>query len=154
MELLTEKDFSEITVSEISKKAGINRSTFYANFIDIDDLSRNIKEKLLEDFRKVYENEIKSKKNSNDFLKLFYHIKENQIIYNTYFKLGTPFTEKEIHYDYNLAEKYFGGKNIDYHIEFFRNGINAVIRKWLESGCKESPEEIENIIKTEYQQRQ
>ena len=57
MELLTEKDFSEITVSEISKKAGINRSTFYANFIDIDDLSRNIKEKLLEDFRKIYENE-------------------------------------------------------------------------------------------------
>ena len=80
MELLMEKSLSEITVSEISQKSEINRSTFYANFLDIDDLSQNIKEHLLKEFQKIYETEIKSRKNSNDFLKLFYHIKENQTI--------------------------------------------------------------------------
>ena len=48
----------------------------------------------------------------NDFLKLFYHIKENQTIYNAYFKLGASFTEKEVHYDYTLAEKYFDNKKV------------------------------------------
>ena len=153
MELLIEKSPSEITVSEISQKAEINRSTFYANFLDIDDLSQNIKEHLLKEFQKIYETEIKSRKNSNDFLKLFYHIKENQTIYNAYFKLGASFTEKEVHYDYTLAEKYFDNKYIDYHIEFFYKGLNAILIKWLNGGCKESPEEIESIIKTEYQGR-
>jgi hypothetical protein len=119
----------------------------------MDDLSRNIKEHLLEEFQKIYETEIKSRKNSNDFLKLFYHIKENQLIYNAYFKLGASFKEKEVHYDYFLAEKYFNNKHIDYHIEFFYSGLNAILKKWLEGGCKESPEEIENIIKSEYQGR-
>ena len=105
------------------------------------------------DKQKIYEAEIKSRKNSNDFLKLFYHIKENQIIYNAYFKLGASFTEKEVHYDYTLAEKYFDNKYIDYHIEFFYKGLNAILIKWLNGGCKESPEEIESIIKTEYQGR-
>ena len=50
MELLMEKSPSEITVSEISQKAEINRSTFYANFLDTDDLSQNIKEHLLKEF--------------------------------------------------------------------------------------------------------
>ena len=52
-------------------------------------------------------------------------------------------------YDIGEAKKYFNNEFIDYHIEFFYNGLNAVIKKWLEGDCKESPEEIENIIKTE-----
>ncbi|MBQ6836792.1 MAG: TetR family transcriptional regulator C-terminal domain-containing protein, partial [Clostridia bacterium] len=40
--------------------------------------------------------------------------------------------------------------HIDYHIEFFQAGFNAIVKKWLESGCKESPEEMENILKSEY----
>ena len=128
---------------------------FLANLVfQRKDIQNNISTKLQNfDQQKIYEAEIKSRKNSNDFLKLFYHIKENQTIYNAYFKLGASFTEKEVHYDYTLAEKYFDNKYIDYHIEFFYKGLNAILIKWLNSGCKESPEEIENIIKTEYQGR-
>ena len=43
--------------------------------------------------------------------------------------------------------------NIDYHIEFFKAGLNAIILKWLNNGCIESPEEINEIIKTEYKQK-
>ena len=35
-------------------------------------------------------------------------------------------------------------------IEFFKSGFNAIIKKWLSNGCKETPEEMENILKSEY----
>ena len=41
-------------------------------------------------------------------------------------------------------------KLIEYHLEFFKAGISAVIKKWLYNGCVESPEEITNVIITEY----
>ena len=89
----------------------------------------------------------------SDFIKLFYHIKDNKALYKAYFKFGEGFTVNDMRYDIGEAKKYFNNEFIDYHIEFFYNGLNAVIKKWLEGDCKESPEEIENIIKTEYQGR-
>lgn len=37
--------------------------------------------------------------------------------------------------------------------EFFRAGITAVIKKWLNNGCQESPENIMEIIDSEYKNR-
>ena len=56
-------------------------------------------------------------------------------------------------YDKKRAETEFNNKNIKYHIEFFRNGINAIIKMWLEGGCEESPEEMAEVIKLEYKGR-
>ena len=47
----------------------------------------------------------------------------------------------------------FDGRYIDYHMEFFKSGITAVIKKWLNSGCRETPEEMAEIIRTEYRGR-
>ncbi|MBR3611147.1 MAG: TetR/AcrR family transcriptional regulator [Oscillospiraceae bacterium] len=150
LELLQENKREEITVREIAKRAGINRSTFYANYTDISELEEKIKERLLSEFRAIYKEEVRKRSGSNDFLKLFYHIKDNQMLYRAYFRLGSGFSAEDIRYDPVQAEKYFKNKYIDYHIEFFYNGLNAVIKKWLEKGCAETPEEIEFIIKSEY----
>lgn len=53
-----------------------------------------------------------------------------------------------------MAEKYYNNQYIDYHIEFFRAGLNAVIQKWLDNNCKESPEEIATIITSEYKNKE
>lgn len=80
-------------------------------------------------------------------------IKENQLFYKTYFKLGFDNNFKIIKYDTNLSKEYFDDKFIDYHIEFFKNGLNAIIKLWLKNDCKESPEEINSIILSEYMHR-
>lgn len=36
--LLNDKDYDYITIKEICKKAGVNRSTFYLHYENIDDL--------------------------------------------------------------------------------------------------------------------
>jgi len=85
---------------------------------------------------------------------MFKHIKENQIFYKTYFKLETetyPAPVKQ--FNVELAEKYYDNKNIEYHIEFFRAGLNAIIKKWLNNNCKEDPEEIAEIIISEYKNK-
>lgn len=46
LELLQPREIKEITVSDIIKLTGLNRSTFYANYIDIFDLADKTRENL------------------------------------------------------------------------------------------------------------
>lgn len=153
LELLQTKELHEITVSDICKSCELNRSTFYANYIDIFDLANKVGEHLEEEVALLYEEERTQNFNSNDYLKLFRHIRDNQLFYRTIFKLGYDNRVKVKYFDVHLAEQHFGNKHIDYHIEFFMSGFNAIVKKWLAGGCKETPEEMEEIIRSEYRGR-
>ena len=88
VELIQTKEINEITVSDICKKANLNRTTFYSNYIDIYDLADSVRDNLLSSVLSLYPEEVKEKKHSYDFLKLFKYIKENQLFFKTYFKLN------------------------------------------------------------------
>ena len=148
--LLQTKEITEISVTDICKLAKINRSTFYVNYLDIYDLADKIGQDLEQDVFSLYQEERDTNHNSNNFLKLFKHIKDNQIFYQTYFKLKMDQNLITQEYDYQLLKELYDDKHIDYHMEFFKAGLNAIIKKWLSNGCKESPEEIESILKSEY----
>lgn len=150
---LQTKEINEISVTDICKEAKLNRSTFYANYLDVYDLAEKIVQKIENDVFMLYQEERETKNNTNDFLKLFRHIKENQIFYKTYFKLNRDKHFIIQQYDTNLSKLMYEDKFIDYHIEFFMAGLNAIIKKWLNNDCKESPEEIDHILKSEYQSK-
>ena len=152
IELLQTREIKEITVSDIIKNTELNRSTFYANYIDIFDLADKT--------RVILENEFSNLFADYDYfddrsgaLKMFTHIKENQLFYKTYFKLC--YNDKHLIsiYDTRRAEQEHIDSNIKYHIEFFRNGLNAIIKLWLAGGCKESAEEMAEVLKQEYRGR-
>lgn len=153
VELLQTKAFHEISVSDICKKAGVNRTTFYANYTDIYDLADAIRDRLENAVSQLYESEIAQGFNSNDYLKLFDHIRDNQIFYQTYFKLGYDNNYKIFAYDPALAQQHFQNKFVEYHIDFFKSGLTQIIKRWLQNGCKESPEDLFEILKSEYQGR-
>ncbi len=152
MQLIQTKEINEITVTDLVKNAKINRSTFYVNYLDIYDLAKQLKDRMFQDILELYQEEAIKQKHSYDYLKLFKHIKDNQIYYKTMFKLNFDFMNYyDNHLEYDDAIKYYGTtKNIDYHIEFFKAGISAIIKKWLLNGCIESPEEMIKIINSEY----
>ena len=154
IELLRNNSLENITVSELCKIAKINRSTFYSNYDDIYALADSIRTGLETQLDEVYQDEILNGYNSNDFEKLFRNIKDNKIFYNTYFKLGFDNNYKIVKFDHKLAEQHFGNKYIEYHCEFFRAAITSIIKMWLKNGCKESPEEMADIIRQEYRGRQ
>ena len=88
------------------KAAEINRSTFYANFVDIYALADQVKAHLEDEVNQLYALEVEQKFNSNA-----------------------------------------------YHITFFKSGLNAIIKRWLNGGCRETPEEMDEIIRSEYHSR-
>lgn len=146
--MLQKKEINQISVTDICKDTGLNRSTFYANYIDIYDLADKMREKLEKDFEAQF-----SENTARDAKTMFRHIYENQLFYKTYFKLGYDEKHQSYIYDTTRAERDFKGKHIKYHIEFFKNGLNSIIKMWLNDGCKETPEEMAEILESEYRGR-
>ena len=54
IQLLQDREIKDITVSDIIKETGLNRSTFYANYIDIFDLADKTRVKLEEQFGALF----------------------------------------------------------------------------------------------------
>ena len=152
IEMIQTKELSQISVTDICKLADLNRATFYANYMDVYDLADKVLKALQDDVQELYSDEIANCYNSNDYLKLLKHISENQLFYKTCFKLGIG-EAPIVQYDAQKANEYFPGEDILYHIEFFRGGFNRIVKMWLDSGCDKEPEEIADIIKSEYQGR-
>lgn len=152
LEEIKSKELARIKVSDICKKADVNRSTFYASYTDVYDLADRILSHLEADVNKLFDDGIDFNFSEESFLRLFCHIKENQDLYNTYFKLGFESENLRL-FDMHKIEDEHYRENIEYHIVFFKNGFNAVVRHWLKGGCKESPEQMCDILLYEYRGR-
>ena len=150
--LLQTRELKDITVSDLIKTTGLNRSTFYANYMDIFDLADKLRKQLEEEFSSLFADYDYFNEHSGAE-KMFAHIRDNQIFYKTYFKLCYEDQHLISVYDPRRAEKEHIDSNIKYHIEFFRNGLNAIIKLWLAGGCKESPREMAEVLKAEYRGR-
>ena len=82
VELLQTREVKDITVSDLIKLTGLNRSTFYANYLDIFDLADKVREELERDFSNLFADYDYFNERSGA-LKMFQHIKENQLFYKT-----------------------------------------------------------------------
>ena len=153
MELIEQKDFHHITISDICQNAQVNRSTFYSNYLDIFDLADQIFAQLNNELSAKFQSDSSVIDITDNTEAFFAFAKENSRIFKTFFALGYDSKIKVDYYNTQLAQKYFGNKHIDYHIEFFRCGFSAILKKWLFGGCKESPAEMAEIIKSEYKGR-
>ena len=71
IELLQTREVSEISISDICKRARLNRTTFYSNYTDIYGLADTIRNNLENNLAELYRDEITRGFNSNNYLKLF-----------------------------------------------------------------------------------
>ncbi len=152
IELLQTREITKITVSDICKITGYNRSTFYANYMDIYDLADTLRKKLESELNTLYEEDTFNNIRT-DYLKLFQHVQDNQIFYNTYFKLGYDSTHTVDLGLLTQENKIFPEEHMQYHIHFHKAGLNAILKMWLSTGCKELPETMVKIIQDEYTNR-
>ena len=149
LEQLQTRELSKIKVSDICKAAQINRSTFYANFLDVYDLADKIYIRLEGEVLRLLENQVWDQ----DFLRLFDHIQEHQNLYRFYFKLGYDNRCELKLYDFCMQEYDVSMQFVDYHIAFFKNGFNAILKLWLDGGCRETPQQMKDILTREYRGR-
>jgi AcrR family transcriptional regulator len=54
VELIQEKEFQKITVTDVVKQADINRGTFYVYYRDVYDLLEKVENEMIEEFRLIH----------------------------------------------------------------------------------------------------
>ena len=152
MSFLQKKELSQITVAEICKAAGLNRGTFYSHYADIYDLAEQMCRELEQEVFQLLVLQTGWQQSREDFRKLFCHIRDNQNLYRFYFKLGQDRTELNW-YDIADLTALPNHQGLEYHITFFRSGFNAIVKLWLQRGCRETPEQMCRILLAEYSGR-
>ena len=158
-ELLSIKDFNQITVGEIIERADIGRATFYAHFETKDFLLKELCEELFCHLFDSMSNEKHGHRHIFDcdapdsvFLHLFQHLQKNDnnilgllsgsnnVLFLRYFKDNLR----------QLVENQLGtfdkGKSAQLPESFRVNHIVSsfveTARWWVDNGMKESPEKI------------
>ncbi len=155
---LQERPLNKITVTEICTSLSVNRSTFYEHFTDIYDLMEQTETEFSKEGAACFADGLKHSR-KDAFINFFRYVKEQRTFYAVYLGQG-----KTIHFSdkllgegmekrrKNMAALRWGNMpaHEPYHMEFFRAGMNAVIRHWVEGGCTESPAELYDILIEEY----
>ena len=150
------RPLNRITVREVCEKAGINRSTFYAHFLDIYDVVEKAE-------REMSERLVLTALDAADetpsvpriFERVFAFIGENREFYRIYFdEIGQngiigvawdvvnertrPVDHRSLGFRSQAEMEYMG--------VLFLNGISAVIRLWIKNGCRETPQEMTEYL--------
>ncbi len=153
IEALQTKEIAQITVAAICAAAKINRSTFYANYADVYALADAVRERLEGEVAALYVDSDAGKYYVDNWVRLFTHMKENPLFYLTYFKLGYDQEHFVDLQTLHAAYPVFPQQDMEYHIAFFRAGFNAMVKKWLLGGCRETPQQLASILASEYTAR-
>ncbi len=168
LSLLSYKEYEYLTIKEICHKAGVNRSTFYLHYDNINDLLEETIEYISNKFYDSFNNEsldinkIKLSNNKEEGLLLtdkylipyLEFVKENKIIFKLNFKYPNLFkSDSYLKYLYKtyfkeLMDYYKVEEKIQpYVISYYLKGITSIIEIWINNDCKEEINEIIKIIK-------
>ncbi len=163
--LLEKKEYSFITIKEICQKAGVNRSTFYLHYETMNDLLSETIEYLGKKILKKFNNKaldkqaIKNSKLEDLFLvtpeyllPYLEFLRENKAIYKIAYSQPNVLKEQYIvnHLFKNIFEpildRFLVPKEEQrYMMNFYLNGMSAVMIQWIKNDCKE---EIQTILNT------
>lgn len=166
--LLDEKDYEYITIKDICRNAGVNRSTFYLHYENINDLVGETCDNLLKRFlsyfpsrsgQVVFEDIDSGDKEKLVFLTPEYlipflsFIKDNRKLFAIVLNQTTVFRHNETYRD---LFKYIidpicavfdvAAEERQYYVHFFIEGIIGIVKEWLKTDCRETPQDIATVI--------
>lgn len=153
LELLSDKSLTKITVTEICRKAGINRATFYKHFLDVQDLFDKMEARLFDQIRQMFDDRASNMESM--LLKMMnYTLQEG----NRFFILGSDHGDPnlmaktfQVCYEmaYPILERNFPQmderkREMLYH--FVSQGSGGILTCWIRGGMQETPQEIIDLI--------
>lgn len=153
VQLLREKGYSAITVSDIIERADIGRSTFYSHYRDKDDLFVSELDRVIE----VLGSRVPEQEEVPFFpsLGLFHHVGEEYELYKAL--LWTPGIDLLVkHLQTSLSHRIEEGlqkSESDFNIplpilaSFIAGSFLTLLKWWLENKMVYSPEEMDGMFK-------
>ncbi len=152
LELMAEKPYMEITVTDIIKKAEVARVSYYRNYNSIDEILEEIVEDKVEDFHMRVKPLIAYGSNRDKWTVFLRTILESKLSMrdrlnmtkeaNKQFifdKMDTKIQEKFLELGHEAAKE-------KYKLSAKMGIIHSVSNIWLKTGAKESPDEMVEII--------
>lgn len=164
--LLQKKDYESITVKEVCEKAGVNRSTFYLHYENMDDLLGESYELICNRFFEqckpsdVSREQAESIAKNDGFLitpeylvPYLNFVKQNRKVYalimNNASLFGADKTFKKMYGDIfsPVLEKYGVPRNRrQYVFAYYMRGTLAIIETWVKEDCLLGTDEVVSII--------
>lgn len=155
LELMKEHPVSKVTVTDICKKANINRNTFYTHYANQFELLSKIEDELYEEIRQVVGRTLNLETSGKLSYEICKYIKANSNICEVLFSENGDKELLErilyISHDASIEKwkkevKHIDQKLFDKWYTFTSYGSIAIIEKWVNSGMKESPSKIAAFI--------
>ena len=151
MKLMGEKNYMDITVTDVVNEAGVARASFYRNFDSISDvidaIANEVSEEMIDEVFPILSST--DERAWREFLfHHFYHfskIKKNikNIDSTNMSVIFTRMSEQIQNKEMKLQEETLKDK---YQIIGKWGLINSILQKWIDTGAKETPEEMINYI--------
>ena len=150
-QLLKEKPFSSITVSELTKKAGVSRMTYYRNYSSKEDIF----EAYLEDALIFYDKDIQSLPITGNYYDIsnlthyFTYVKKHQEFLDNLFKCGYGhfFLNAIANYVMYRCKKDEDSLDHIYRLHAFSGALYNSYIHWSLGGAKESPQEMAQALR-------
>ena len=154
MQLMSEKNVKDISVRELAAIADINRGTFYIHYRDVYDLLSQLEEEMAQGLVKVCRAHHAEESSGSTFpylSDLYVFIKENADLCRVL--LGAngdkAYTDRicgilRDEHLYDFVRYFYPGDEslMNYFCSFIIAGNLALALRWIETGMKESPEEM------------
>ena len=167
--LLEEKELEYITVKEICRQAGVNRSTFYLHYETISDLVNETLEMINQRFLSYFpqqEEEVLGNMDSRErkdlvlvtreyLLPYLHFLRDNNKVYRAAFRnpssmqAHTRYGELKQHILGPILERFeIPATHRPYYMAYYVEGIIAIVKEWLRQDCADEVEMIAGIIES------
>lgn len=138
--LLRDKEYKDISITEICKKAGVTRMSFYRNFASKEDILFKKVRNVTDSFVKESDISYKSDTVSSYFVKLFTHMQQQKELCAALNKAGLIYMVKD-EFDRVFLNTYENDYD-EYKSLFLAGGIYNVFLFWLINDCRDDPETL------------
>lgn len=155
LELIHSMPLEKITVRLLCEKAGVNRSTFYAHYMDLYDMLEQMESRMRKDLMKDYPVPGNTTPLSREsFLPFLRFIRGHRKFYQAVLKTRRDFPLKQgfaplwnqvirpLCLDAGITNE---NEMLLYFIGF-QAGFTMILRQWVDQGCTESEEKIAEIL--------
>lgn len=151
--VLKERPMSEVTVTELCRRAGINRNTFYAHYQNPQALLEEVEDSLVAQYRVAIEGAEEAAGPQTLIVGLCRTIARNhEVCGRLFFENGdSRFVARSLGIGYEWLADRWRAQGLDSALwgklyAFIASGSTAILKKWLDDGMQQSPEEIALFI--------
>jgi AcrR family transcriptional regulator len=140
IDLLKKKSLPEISISELTDKAGISRVSFYRNYQSKEDILKEESNRLIKEWGKLYESNPESAPETL-FPSLFDFYRDHREFYTTLYNAGMSSIMMET--IVGTIQITPDMKNLEAYIKsFWAYGIYGWLLEWIKRGMPESGKEL------------